>query len=72
MALLISFKDIMASTKKPLPSLVPTQQKHATEADAKAGGTQKEKNHSSHDAKSHTKAGSSDGAGGGKKQERKH
>ena len=62
----------MPSTKKPLPSLVPGQQKQPTEADVRAAGTQKEKNHSSHDAKSHTKAGSNEGAGGGKKQERKH
>ena len=62
----------MPSTKKPLPSLVPTQQKQATEADVRAAGTLKEKHHSSHDAKSHTKAGSTEGAGGGKKQERKH
>lgn len=44
-----------------------------TEADVKsvdqnAGQTEK----SSHDSKSHTKAGSGEGAGGGKKQERHH
>ncbi len=37
-------------------------------ADGKSGKTQD----SSHDAKSHTKAGSGQGAGGGKKQERHH
>ncbi len=62
----------MPSTKKPLPRLVPTQQKQPTEADVRAAGTLKEKSRSSHDAKSHTKAGSTEGAGGGKKQERKH
>lgn len=44
-----------------------------TEADMKSvdqNSGQNEK--SSHDAKSHTKAGSSEGAGGGKKQERHH
>ncbi len=63
----------MASTKTPLPKNQPLQQKFPTEADASA--TRKhvsDTNASSHDAKSHTKAGSNDGAGGGKKQERKH
>ena len=62
----------MASSKKPLPALVPTQQKNPTEADVSAAGTKKEKHHSSHDAKSNVKAGSSKGAGGGAKQAQKH
>ena len=44
-----------------------------TEAEVKsknAGTTQSDK--SSHDHKSHTKAGTNEGAGGGKKQERHH
>lgn len=63
----------MSNAKKPLPSLTPTQQKYPTEADVRAAGTIAEKSQrSSHDAKSHVKAGSTVGAGGGKKQERKH
>lgn len=44
-----------------------------TEAEVKsADGKGGQGNQSSHDAKSHTKAGSNQGAGGGKKQERHH
>lgn len=44
-----------------------------TEADAKSiDGRSGRSNHTSHNAKSHTKAGSHQGAGGGKKQERHH
>jgi hypothetical protein len=53
----------------------PQQQKQAaTEADAKSvdGRSGQSSNQSSHDHKSHTKAGSHEGAGGGKKQERHH
>lgn len=47
--------------------------KTATEADAKSvDGKSGRSNKSSHDAKSHIKAGSNRGAGGGKKQERHH
>lgn len=44
-----------------------------TEAEMKSvDGQAGQSNKSSHDAKSHTKAGSNEGAGGGKKQERHH
>lgn len=44
-----------------------------TEADAKSiDGRSGQSNKTSHNAKSHTKAGSNQGAGGGKKQERHH
>lgn len=44
-----------------------------TEAERKStDGKAGQGNQSSHDAKSHTKAGSETGAGGGKKQERHH
>lgn len=47
--------------------------KTRTEADAKSvDGRSGQSNQSSHDAKSHTKAGTQQGAGGGKKQERHH
>lgn len=47
--------------------------KTATEADAKSvDGKSGRSNKTSHDAKSHTKAGTNQGAGGGKKQERHH
>lgn len=47
--------------------------KAVTEADVKSvDGQSGRSNESSHDAKSHTKAGSDQGAGGGKKQERHH
>lgn len=49
------------------------QKQAATEADAKSVDGRSGQGHdSSHDAKSHTKAGSGEGAGGGKKQERHH
>lgn len=48
-------------------------QKTRTEADAKSvDGQSGNKQRSSHDDKSHTKAGTGEGAGGGKKQERHH
>jgi hypothetical protein len=52
----------------------PAKKTHtATEADAKSvDGQSGQSNKSSRDAKSHTKAGTSQGAGGGKKQERHH
>lgn len=44
-----------------------------TEAEVKSvDGQAGKSNNSSNDAKSHTKAGSHEGAGGGKKQERHH
>jgi hypothetical protein len=47
--------------------------KMATEADAKSiDGQSGKSNKSSHDSKSHTKAGTNQGAGGGKKQQRHH
>lgn len=47
--------------------------KAVTEADAKSvDGQSGRSNKSSENAKSHTKAGSNKGAGGGKKQERHH
>ncbi|NEX60533.1 hypothetical protein [Noviherbaspirillum galbum] len=52
------------------------ESKSRTEADAKSAdgrsGQGNQGNQSSHDAKSHTKANSQEGAGGGKKQERHH
>ena len=63
----------MATAKKPLPKNTPSQQKFPTEADLRATGkTANNDNKTSGDAKSHTKAGSKEGAGGGKKQERQH
>jgi hypothetical protein len=53
----------------------PGKQKIQTEADAKSmsvSGKSAESHKSSHDQKSHNKAGSNEGAGGGKKQERNH
>lgn len=53
----------------------PGKQKVQTEADAKSmsvSGKPAESRKSSQDTKSHTKAGTLDGAGGGKKQERGH
>lgn len=53
----------------------PGKQKVQTEADAKSmsvSGKPAESRKSSHDAKSHTKAGTLEGAGGGKKRERDH
>jgi hypothetical protein len=49
------------------------EKKSTTEADAKSvDGKSGQSNQSSHDARSHTKAGTNQGAGGGKKQERHH
>ncbi|MES2830448.1 MAG: hypothetical protein V4695_00460 [Pseudomonadota bacterium] len=63
----------MASTKTPLPKSAPTAERIKTEADARSILHRADKSaHSSQDAKSHDKAGSTKGAGGGKKQERKH
>lgn len=53
----------------------PGKQQVQTEADAKSmsvSGKSAESHKSSHNAKSHTKAGTDSGAGGGKKQERNH
>jgi hypothetical protein len=51
----------------------PAQSKTKTEADAKSvDGQSGKSSKSSHNEKSHTKAGTSTGAGGGKKQERQH
>jgi len=56
----------MHSSKTPV-------KKMATEADAKSvDGQSGKSSQTSHDAKSHTKAGSKEGAGGGKKQQRHH
>lgn len=61
------------TTKKPESAIDHPQQKMQTEADVKsADGNATQDDKSSHDAKSHTKAGKDTGAGGGKKQERKH
>jgi hypothetical protein len=58
----------MNSTNPPVKKPEPR-----TEADAKSvDGQSGQGNQTSHDAKSHTKAGSGQGAGGGKKQERHH
>jgi hypothetical protein len=46
------------------------QGKSKTEADSKSIDASSGKKGSSHDNKSHTKAGSQTGAGGGKKQQR--
>jgi len=49
----------------------PAKRQDKTEADVKSvDGRSGQSNQSSHDAKSHVKAGSNTGAGGGKKQER--
>lgn len=49
----------------------PSKRLDKTEADVKSvDGRSGQSNKSSHDAKSHVKAGSKTGAGGGKKQER--
>ncbi len=51
----------------------PEKREVHTESDAKSiDGNSGESKNSSHDEKSHTKAGKNEGAGGGKKQERKH
>jgi len=51
----------------------PAKRLDKTEADVKSvDGRSGQGSKSSHDAKSHTKAGSDTGAGGGKKQERHH
>ncbi|WP_019140153.1 hypothetical protein [Noviherbaspirillum massiliense] len=61
--------DTHTHTQNP-PSKSKTPQ---TEADAKSvDGQSGQSGKSSHDAKSHTKADSNQGAGGGKKQERHH
>jgi len=63
----------MASNKTPLPKIAPRAEKIKTEADAQSITYRADKTaQSSKDAKSHDKAGSNEGAGGGKKQERKH
>ncbi|MFC7514795.1 hypothetical protein ACFQUU_07255 [Herbaspirillum sp. GCM10030257] len=51
----------------------PKKAEPVTEADAKSiDGKSGRSNQTSHDEKSHNKAGSDQGAGGGKKQERHH
>ena len=51
----------------------PVKQPGKTEADAKSvDGKSGKSSKTSHDVKSHTKAGTNTGAGGGKKQERHH
>lgn len=51
----------------------PAKKLNTTEADAKSvDGRSGQSNKSSHDAKSHIKAGTNQGIGGGKKQERHH
>lgn len=52
------------------PSNPPKKASPPTEADAKSVDGSSGK--SSHDAKSHTKAGTNQGAGGGEKQARQH
>jgi hypothetical protein len=66
---LTSFEvKMMNSTNPPVKKPEPR-----TEADAKSiDGQSGQGNKTSHDAKSHTKAGTDQGAGGGKKQERHH
>jgi hypothetical protein len=55
------------------PKIPEKKSNTATEADAKSvDGQSGKSNKSSHDAKSHIKAGTNRGAGGGKKQERHH
>lgn len=62
----------MANTNTGTPA-TPPQGHVQTEADAKSIDGQSGKgNQSSHNEKSHTKAGADKGAGGGKKQERHH
>lgn len=62
-----------ASTGKTSSTPQDTKKGAVTEADVKsADGQSGRSDQSSHDAKSHTKAGSDQGAGGGKKQERHH
>lgn len=52
---------------------LPASEKNRTEADVKSvDGHSGETLESSHDEKSHKKAGTDTGAGGGKKQERHH
>lgn len=63
----------MTTTRKPTPQAGEAQQKTQTEADVNSvDGRSGEDAQSSHDAKSHIKAGKDTGAGGGKKQERRH
>lgn len=55
------------------PSNPPKKASPPTEADAKSvDGRSGKSSKSSHDVKSHTKAGTNQGAGGGKKQTRHH
>lgn len=57
----------MANQNTPQPNDTKTEaETRSTDGNAGKSGQ------SSHDAKSHTKAGSDQGAGGGKKQERQH
>jgi hypothetical protein len=59
----------MSNSRRGVPAKGPVQ----TEADARSVNARAGRgDKSSHDAKSHIKAGSDRGAGGGKKQERHH
>lgn len=63
----------MATTQTPGNSNEPLSGQVQTEADVKsADGNAGQGHKSSNNEKSHTKAGSDNGAGGGKKQERHH
>lgn len=63
----------MNDTTKPAAPAGKPHENTQTEADAKSiSGHADDGEKSSHDEKSHTKAGQDTGAGGGKKQERKH
>jgi hypothetical protein len=64
---------MMDNAKTPQTPPTPQKKVASTEADAKSvDGSSGQTNQTSHDAKSHTKAGTNQGAGGGKKQERHH
>ena len=63
----------MSSNHANDPKKMPAEEDSKTEADEKSiDGQSGESNQSSHDEKSHKKAGTDTGAGGGKKQERHH
>ncbi len=58
----------MSNSNTPVKNPEPKTEAEAKSVDGRAG----QSNKSSHDAKSHTKANTGEGAGGGKKQERHH
>ena len=63
----------MTITKTPDTAAIPETRATTTEADAQSiDGKSGQSNNSSRNEKSHAKAGKITGAGGGKKQERKH